>query len=274
MQPGPQLDATQTALVAASRRTAALLDHADKGAQHAPKLSWTVGETAAHLVTILQHSRSFVTGEEDATHYATLVPDAATAAERSAAANARMLEEFTEREPGRLAVLMTTAATEFVAVADRRQPDERVLVEAGVPMTVPTITAVLLGEQLVHGLDIARALRRPWSIPRPDAILVLQASITMVAEVVDPEATTGMHATFELRLRGGSRHRVRVDNGRVSLDDAEGPVDCWINVDPVASLLLAYGRIGQWGQILRGRLIVGGRKPWLATKFARMLTPV
>ena len=44
-----------------------------------------------------------------------------------------------------------------------------------------------------------------------------------------------------------------------------------ITADPVAFLLLGYGRISQWSPILRGKLRAGGRKPWLAMKFATLL---
>ena len=223
------LSATQAALIAATRRTAGLLREAPDGQTAVPNLAWTVGETAAHLVTILQHSRGFVSGEEDATRYATLDPGATTPAERSVAANARMLEEFTERDPV---------------------------------------------EQLVHGLDFARALKRPWRIDCRDAILVASASMALVPEIIDRDGTAGVHATFELRLRGGPRYRVRIDDGTATVTEVSGSADCWMNVDPVAALLLGYGRIGQWGQLLRGRLIVGGRKPWLVLKFSELLIPM
>lgn len=268
------LSETQAALVAATRRTALLLRDAPDGRSPVPNLAWTVGDTAAHLVTILAHSRGFITGEEDASRYATLDPDAHTPAERSVTANALMLEEFTERAPARLADLLEMSAEEFVAAGDHRQPDEQVLIEAGVSMTVPTMTGVLLGEELVHGLDIARALGRPWRIDRRDAILVVSALIAMVPEIVDRQGTAGVRASFEIRVRGGPGYQVRIDDGTVTITDPGGRVDCWVNADPVAALLLGYERVGQWGQIVRGRMIVGGRKPWLALKFGNFLTTV
>jgi len=44
-----------------------------------------------------------------------------------------------------------------------------------------------------------------------------------------------------------------------------------ITADPVAFLLLGYGRVTQWPQIVRGRLRAGGRKPWFAMRFASLL---
>jgi hypothetical protein len=45
-----------------------------------------------------------------------------------------------------------------------------------------------------------------------------------------------------------------------------------ITADPVAFMLLGFGRITQWSPILRGKLRAGGRKPWLAMRFATMLS--
>jgi hypothetical protein len=264
--------ATQAALVAAAGRTADLLRGAPDGRRAVPKLSWSVGETAGHLVTILEHSRAFLTREEDATKYAELVPAADTATERSVAANARMLDEFTERDLAALADMLPIAAKDFVAVAGTRCPDDSVMIETGHRVTVPVLTAILLGEQLVHGLDIARALRRPWSISRADAILVLSGSMAMLHEVIDRDKAARLHITAEFRLRRGPRYRLTIDDGTVTVTPAGGRVDCWISADPVTSLLLAYNRVGRLGQILRGRMVAGGRKPWLAVKLGDLVT--
>lgn len=54
---------------------------------------------------------------------------------------------------------------------------------------------------------------------------------------------------------------------------APGPAaDCWISADPVAFLLVGYGRTSQWSAILRGKLLGGGRKPWLAPAFGGLIT--
>jgi hypothetical protein len=45
-----------------------------------------------------------------------------------------------------------------------------------------------------------------------------------------------------------------------------------ITADPVAFLLVGYGRISQWGPILRRQIVAGGRRPWKALRFAMLLT--
>jgi putative sterol carrier protein len=72
-------------------------------------------------------------------------------------------------------------------------------------------------------------------------------------------------------MRGGRRFRIAVADGAATVTAADERADCVITADPVAFLLLGYGRITQWPQIARGRLRAGGRKPWLAMRFASLL---
>jgi uncharacterized protein (TIGR03083 family) len=194
-----------------------------------------------------------------------------TAAQRNAAANERQLKEFSERDPHRLADLLVAAAADFIAASSGRPEGERTLVSNGLSLTVPVMTAALLGEQLIHGLDIARAARVPWTIGAEDAHLVIGGVMAMVPDYVDREAAAGRRVSYELRLRGGPGYRISIDDGAALVSEPGAAADCRISADPVAFLLVGYGRTGQWGQIARGKLMAGGRKPWLGFSFGRFL---
>jgi putative sterol carrier protein len=86
------------------------------------------------------------------------------------------------------------------------------------------------------------------------------------------QQAAGLRVSYELRFRGGPRYRLAIKDGTAEVTEAGEKVDCWISADPVAFLLVGYGRIGQWGPILRGRMMAGGRKPWLGFKFGGLLT--
>ncbi|ODR11620.1 hypothetical protein AWC26_20215 [Mycobacterium shimoidei] len=133
------------------------------------------------------------------------------------------------------------------------------------------MTCLLLGEQLVHGLDIARAAGRRWVISREDALLVIPAVLALTPKYLRPSRTQNLRASFELRMSGGGRYRIAIDNGAGTVTTAGEKADCVITADPVTFLLLGFDRVPQWPQILRGRLRAGGRKPWLAAKFATLL---
>lgn len=267
------LPATLEALDAAASRTAALLLGVEDPTQRARGLSWTIAEVAAHLVGDVQHYTGFVTGERDARQYLGAVPEASTPVERSVVGNAMLLEEFEERDLANLAGSLPREVEHF-AEACGRAADAPILTETGLHMTPSTMACALLGEQLIHGFDIARTLRVPWPIARRDALLVIDGIMAMVPSYVDPVAAATLRVAYELRFRGGGRYRMAVDHGQATVDGAGQPADCWMSFDPAAFLLVGYGRVGQMAQVLRGKMIAGGRRPWLSLKFGNLVASV
>lgn len=272
--PRPAQQATALALRAAASRTSRLLRTVADPATPVPGLAWTVAETTAHLVESARGYTGFITGERDVHADLALSPDATSPGERGAIMSARLLENVSEKDLSRLADDLITEVDRLIASFDRRTPDELIPTWTGVPMTVPTIASALLGEQVIHGLDIARAVGAPWPISPDDALLVLAGAMAVAPNYVDRQRAAGLHIAYELRLRGGPRYRFTIDDGTAAVGPPSGKVDCWISADPVAFLLVTYGRTGQWGPTMRGRIIVGGRKPWLGLKFGRLLTSI
>jgi uncharacterized protein (TIGR03083 family) len=267
-----EASAAAQALRAAAGRTAALFQNVPDPQAAVPGLNWNVAETAAHLVSTVRNYRGFVLGTVDAQADFALAPDAETPAEHSTAYNAAYLTEFTERDLRSLSDMLVPAVDDFLKAGAAGNSDERIPTGLGISMTVPTMTTVLLGEQLVHGLDIARAARFPWPISRADALEVIEGVMAMVPDYVDRKRAAGLHIAYELRFRGGPRYRLLIDDGTAAVTEPGGSVDCWISADPTAFLLIGYGRVSQWTQIARGRIVAGGRKPWLGTTFGQLLT--
>jgi hypothetical protein len=144
----------------------------------------------------------------------------------------------------------------------------------GVAMTPPTLVSICLGEQLIHGLDLARAAGQPWSIDRSDALRVIPGIMAIAADYLDQQTANGLHLDYELRFGPCDRYRFAVDRARVTVSPAnsrDDRPDCVITADPAAFLLVGYGRVGQWSQILRRKLRAGGRRPWLALRFSSLL---
>lgn len=175
-----------------------------------------------------------------------------------------------------------TLADELVGAADR-------LLEAaagadaqywfpiwtGYDMDLSAITSAMLGELLVHGLDAARGLGRPWPIAGDDARLVHAGVADLLPHYVDPAATKGVRVAIEIRIRGGPRLVVRIEDGSAQIEATPtAPIDCWISAEPVTFLLVNYGRIGHRRPILTGKMIAGGRKPWLAARLTRYLSDI
>jgi uncharacterized protein (TIGR03083 family) len=235
-----------------------------------PGLTWTVGQAAAHMVAEFTDYAAFARGERDPGPR--LAPGAETPAHRNAAANEGQLARFAERDLRRLADMVVPAAEDFLAATAQLAPGVSIPVSNGMSMTVPTMTSALLGELLIHGLDIARAAKTNWAISRGDALGVIAGIMALVPGYIDRRRAAGLHVTYELRFRGGPRYQIVVDDGTAVVTAPGGRPDCWISADPVAFLLVGYGRSGQWAQIARGKLLAGGRKPWLGPAFAGLIT--
>lgn len=262
----------RAALAAAAGRTASLLRTAGDGTRGASGLAWTVGEVGAHMAVTLLAYTAAVDGRPEVVE--PHIPDTERFSDRLSAVTSSSLAVEPERDPAVLADLVVERMNGFLAATAGRPGHERVSTDwyrRGASLSLATATGLLLGEQVVHGYDIARSLGRPWPIDPVDARLVIAAIAAMMPLAVDPDRTAGVEASFGLHVRGGPRFGVHVERGTAAVGQVGArPIDCHISADPVAFLLVAYGRVGQWGPIARGRLLSWGRKPWLALRFKGM----
>jgi hypothetical protein len=132
-----------------------------------PGLTWTVAETAAHLVALLRQSAAFASGARDGAAERAALPPSGGIGERMALANARELDRLGERRIPALRQLLESSVEEYTTLIAGRRDGGPVQTMSG-PEDPATMTAALVGEQLVHGFDLARAVGRRWTID-PDA---------------------------------------------------------------------------------------------------------
>lgn len=263
-------DQLRDALRAAAGRTADLLRRVDDAAVPVPGLTWTAAETAAHMagelrdytLALTRHTAGYMTHANRPLESPTRM---------SAVVNARQLTEVPERNMSRLADVLEASAQAYLAAATAADESASIPTANGLVLSPSTMTSLLLGEQVVHGRDIARAARIGWEIDPADAVRIIPGVLTVAPAYLRPSAA-GVRVSFELRIRGANHYRMAVDYGTAVVAGAGAKADCVITADPVAFLLIGYGRISAWSPILRGKLRAGGRKPWKATKFATLLS--
>jgi uncharacterized protein (TIGR03083 family) len=273
------LAAARTALGAAVARSAELIGSLPESEARLARSEWTVGEAAAHLAIALRGFTDAATG--DAEQWRPMIPVETRYADRMGGLNRTTIAAEPHRSPAEAAAAIESAAAGFLAATGGRDPADRIPTPwygDRISHSVFSATCLLLGEQVLHGLDIAKGVGRPWSISSDDARLVLQGIQAMMPIAVDPAATGDLTAKYRVHVGGGGSFVVRISGGTamVELGSADGGkgsgkgsrVDCHIAGTPVALVLVGYGRISQWRAIGTGRLIAWGRKPWLGFRFA------
>lgn len=263
-----RLTAARSALTAVAGRTEQLLTSLPGTTVAVPGSDWNAGDVAAHLIIGLRAFTDAARGLEN--RFTAEVPGDATFHERLATINAQTIGEEPSRDLPALAELVSAGTRAFLDATDGRGPDA--LVPApwygdGAALSVGAATCMLLGEQLVHGYDLALGVGTHWPMTAEDAHLVLYGVQSMLPLVADPAAVAGLTARFHVRLRGGDRFAVDVTDGKVRVGPVAGRADCSLAADPVAFLLVGYGRMPQWRAIRVGKLMTWGRRPWLGLRF-------
>ncbi len=238
-----------------------------------PGLAWTVAETGAHLVALLRQSAAFASGTRDGAAERAALPASGGIGERMALGNARELDRFGERRIPVLRQLLQSAVDEYATLITGRRDGTPVQTLFG-PEDPATMTAALVGEQLVHGFDLARAVGRRWTIDPDAARLTLTGLTPFLPYLADAEAIRHVRARIEVRIVDGPRFTLVLDHGSAVVEPADGRCDCWIQAQPVRYLLIGYGRVNRWLPMLRRQLRAGGRRPWIAARLGSYLTSV
>ncbi|WP_435188708.1 maleylpyruvate isomerase N-terminal domain-containing protein [Streptomyces sp. bgisy126] len=284
--PVTEHERTRAALAAAVPRLVALLRAVPDPDAGSGVPEWTVGDVGAHLAAVYLAYTSLVSSDE-AVEWDDVLPSGeetsdggtsggGTFVERITAMNARSVTLFGGEDRPKVPDFVAERGETFLRVTEGLAPDTPVSAPwyGEVPFTLATVTGLLLGETLVHGLDVARGARLPWPIGDDEARLVLGQSMpTMMAAALDPVRARGVRIAFDLAIKGGPRLAVVVDDGTVTVTRDAPPCayDCRIVAAPATFLLVSFRRTPIWKAVASGRMRAGGRKPWLAPRLGRLV---
>ncbi|MFD6563178.1 maleylpyruvate isomerase family mycothiol-dependent enzyme [Micromonospora profundi] len=237
---------------------------------------WTVADTAAHVVSIAV----LYVARLEGTEVGIPVPGledmlAVTNVDTVADVNTHVLAHFRERDPTILLARLNAAVDGLLATT--ADPQSTVSWLGNARVTVGGLFAHLTNELLVHGWDIARALRRPW--PMPDEHAALYWDLFMFDMLRD---TYGVLLNTELPM---PRHHVSVQfrsphtttttltlgDRRVWIAPTDGPFDARVTFRPARFNLMMFGRISIAQAVLRRDVVIGGPRPWRLPAFLRVV---
>jgi uncharacterized protein (TIGR03083 family) len=238
-------------------RFAALVTAAPNPATRVPNTpGWTVRDIAAHLATVVVRYADGPKGRGTWTSTPLELP----------ALNHDQMQALGTVPVGALAAgILRDLATLRAQVQGYGSRPPFFRFHGGEPVRADIALGLLLGELVVHGYDVARALRRPWPIDPDHAALIIEALNPILPGWVRPERTQGFTATFELTLRGQAAYIWAFHDGRLRVNPPHpGVIDVHVSGDPAALLLVFYARQPQWKHIATGQMLAWGRKPWLA----------
>lgn len=268
----PDRDALRAALDRESRR---LVDRV-RASPHldtpAPGLEWTAGQVVAHLCVVYRAFALAVRGEDLTADITANLGVGETLPEVVASTNARALAVVTFAGPREAADALRECADELLAALDT-DPDFDAArptpwYGTGVTRTVGTLAALSVSESVVHGYDLAGALRaRPWLDERSAAAAAPTVMSEMLPLLVAPGAAS-FTGSFEVRVRQAPRFVLRLDAGRARTAPADGrAVDCVLSLSGRDALLVGFRRRKLWRAIASGGALAYGRRPWLGLRF-------
>ena len=246
----------QGELAASGAQVADLLRAFPSGSLPVPGLKWSVGELGAHLVSVPRR-------------YGRMLETPEPLPESLSAVNDDEIRAVGSTDPQQLAESLVSEVAELVRVLG--DDGDRAVPFFGMRHTVQGMGGVMLGELLLHGLDLAGPLRRPWPIRRDQAIAVTRGLLPSVGYSIDRKVAAKATGTYHVYLRGGDDWIIEVRDARVDIERRRPTrADLHVSAEPVAFLLVGYGRMSHWRALMLARMIAWGRKPWLTVPFAKL----
>jgi hypothetical protein len=240
---------------------------------------WTIADTAAHLHEVSVVNTFCAAGVDPPDELRETCEMAARVhIDEVSVMNALSLARAPERDLRVLAYSIGGRVERLLAETATADGTEQVAWLGGMKLPLSAVIAHMLSELLVHGHDIARAARRPFPIPSVDAGLVFEHFLLAMLANPDMGDFAGERreqarpVSCELRLRGSRRALLVADEGGLAVrEPGDVRPDICISADPAAMLLVLFDRTAPLVLMLRGRLVMWGRRPWRLPRLMRLM---
>jgi hypothetical protein len=220
---------------------------------------WTVQQLAAHMLSITHRYRMMMRGSDFRRASSMSDMDAINQAEMEA-----LVAPIPE-----LADEIQAVAAEMDGWFDAHTDDPRLLpFHGGLMISGITAQTNWLGELVMHGCDVARAVKAPFTLDERDMLLVARGMMEYGAGFLRADVSPDTDVCVALKIPDARPWVIHIHDG-VAEFRARTPADrpdAVMRTPPSALTELLYKRIGQFTAVRRGMFVVGGRRPWGALK--------
>lgn len=265
----------RTAIAAVADDFGALVSAADPRAMATSE--WTVMDTAAHVAAISWLNTS-VMGAADAPFPLPAAREqiaGATVENIHTGLNPALLRAYRDRDPDGVVSRLRSSIDTILRLTAGSDPAETVDWLGGARIPLAGLLAHLTNEMLLHGRDIARAVRAPWRVPDGYAALFFELFLVEIARngagrILDDDRPV-RPGRIAVEFRSGLTAPVTMvlDTGRVWVEEPSRDNDVRVAFKPAALSLVLFHRVPRSTAALTGSLRVWGRRPWLLAPFLR-----
>jgi len=235
-----------------------------------------VADVAAHVTTIGVLNAMLMRAAEPPFHMPGLAEAiAATTVDTVHGLNDQVMSHFPERDVTRLLAMLRHQVGLMLTASQDHDPGETFSWLGEARPTLAGMFAHMVNELLIHGNDIARAVKVPWTMPAQDAALFFDLFYVGLANGHQGRLLDGSKRPLQRRIavefRSGYTAPVTivVRDGQVTAEPAGPGADAWVRFDPATLNMMMFGRTSKLQAVLTRKIIIGGRRPWLMPAFLR-----
>jgi uncharacterized protein (TIGR03083 family) len=132
-----------------------------------------------------------------------------------------------------------------------------------------------LGELLLHGQDIARAVNAPWVIAERDMLLIARGLMQIGPAYVRTSIAHNTDICAAVVIPEARPYLIHIHHGVCEIRGRQpnDRPDAILRLPASTLAQLLYQRIGPLTAVRKGLRVVGGRRPWLALKLQSCFEP-